>query len=52
MEDKRKTPFSLRTSDDVMEWLKAKADKNERSLNYVITKLLETAKRREEEGMV
>jgi len=51
MKDTRKS-YTLRTSDEVMKWLKEKAKKNERSLNFVLGKVLESAKRREEEELI
>ena len=51
MRNKRKS-FTLRISVEAMEWLKEKAKKNQRPLNFVISKILESAKRKEEEESV
>ncbi|WP_158217764.1 hypothetical protein [Marinobacterium stanieri] len=48
MKEKRKTPFPLRASDDVMAWLKLKAERSQRSVNFVACRALEEAKQREE----
>jgi predicted HicB family RNase H-like nuclease len=52
MKDKRKAPFPIRPSDEVMEWLQQKAKRNERSVNYVVNRILEAAKTKEEGGLI
>ena len=52
MKDKRKPPFPVRTSDEVKSWLQEKAKRNDRSVNYVINRILENAKQREEENLL
>ncbi|WP_156899721.1 DNA-binding protein [Marinobacterium litorale] len=52
MSKQRMKPFPIRPSTDVMEWLREKAKRNERPVNYVVNRILENAKRRDEEGLV
>jgi len=51
-QEKRRPPFPIRPSPEVMEWLQEKAARNERSVNFVVNRLLEAAKQRDEEKMV
>lgn len=50
--EKRKPPFPIRPSQELMAWLQEKAVRNERSVNFVVNRLLEAAKQRDEEKMV
>jgi len=52
MKEKREAPFPIRPTPEVMAWLRAKAQRNDRSVNFVVNRLLETAKQREEERIV
>ena len=38
------TPISVRLSDENREWLERKAAEDDRSLNYMINKIIETAR--------
>lgn len=50
--DTRKAPFPIRPSVEVMAWLQEKAVKNERSVNFVVNRLLETAKQKDEGKLI
>jgi hypothetical protein len=50
--DTRKAPFPIRPSAEVMAWLQEKALKNERSVNFVVNRLLETAKQKDEGKLI
>lgn len=38
------TPISVRLSDENREWLERKSDEDDRSLNYMINKIIEAAR--------
>lgn len=46
----RIAPFGLRIQPELMAWLRRKAIEQERSVNWVITKIVEQAKKLDEEG--
>lgn len=43
-------PFGLRIQPDLMAWVRQKATEQERSANWVLTKIVEEARKRDEEG--
>lgn len=44
------TPISVRLTDENREWLEKQADSDDRSLNYMINKLIEQARAAEKRG--
>lgn len=42
---KRPTPLGIRMSDDLREWVKEQAEKEDRSMNYFIVNLLKSKRK-------